>query len=495
MRFTTIPKEINIFEIKNMQNSLSSSNYEKVNFRNSNCLSLRDLLDRELNSSDKGYEVGSNSYINNSSKFFIRTGCLKPESFILNFNKEDVVPILPSTFKDYKLSEGDILISKDSNIGVSVFLDRNLPDHTISGGLYKLPLSKFKLYIFGFLKSQYYSKQLDILSSKGVTIRHAKTLFLDCKIPFPNHSNQNEVISIIELFVDSIVKKEKEILRKCQLISKLINEEILNNQNSVSNEYLFPIIKEIRNSNRMDTGIFSKNFKRIDFLLRNYKNGMFFINPKYIHSGNTPTERIIKNNEYFPFQWLTPSNFTDFGTFDPCERIHCRSYNLPESALLLINRTSRGGKGEYVGRSIFYDFSIFGKGQHNQGIYRVEGYDDITLIFMACYLNTQLLREYCACLSVGSKMKEIKTQQFLSIPFPSFSESKKQEIALYYRSSIGENKFSYKNPEDFRNQDRQWLEKAGIMELDLEIKKLKKKIENLFESIILDNNIDLGRFL
>lgn len=35
---------------------------------------------------------------------------------------------------------------------------------------------------------------------------------------------------------------------------------------------------------------------------------------------------------------------------------------------MLINRTSRGGKGEYVGIGTFYDYDAYGDGHHNQGI-------------------------------------------------------------------------------------------------------------------------------
>ena len=53
---------------------------------------------------------------------------------------------------------------------------------------------------------------------------------------------------------------------------------------------------------------------------------------------------------------------------------------------------------------------------------------------MLCFLNCSLMRKFCAGLSVGSKMKELKMEQFLQIPFPNFPKEKQKEIALLYHN-------------------------------------------------------------
>ena len=103
------------------------------------------------------------------------------------------------------LKEGDILISKDSNIGETIVLDRDYPKYMISAGIYRLPLTKNKYYIFGLLKSDFFKTQLLFLVSRGTTIKHAKTLFLDCEIPFPNQKNQDDVIRYVESIVLSVI--------------------------------------------------------------------------------------------------------------------------------------------------------------------------------------------------------------------------------------------------------------------------------------------------
>lgn len=106
------------------------------------------------------------------------------------------------------LKEGDIIISKDSNIGEIVILDKDYPNYMLSGALYKLPVAKYKYYLLAFIKHPIFREQLDFMVPKGATIRHAKTLFLDCKIPLPN-THVDETIRFIELLTQAIINKER----------------------------------------------------------------------------------------------------------------------------------------------------------------------------------------------------------------------------------------------------------------------------------------------
>ena len=175
------------------------SQLEIVDIKNKNNKPLKELLERELKYSDKGTEVGSNNYISKSSHFFIRAKALQSYSFLPYWNKETRIPIAPISYIEQDLKQGDILISKDSNIGETIILDKDYPNHMTSGALYKLPIIKMKYYILAFLKHNFFQKQLDLLVPKGCTIRHAKKLFLDCKIPFPNQKNDQEVIKYVKI--------------------------------------------------------------------------------------------------------------------------------------------------------------------------------------------------------------------------------------------------------------------------------------------------------
>ncbi|WP_129409036.1 restriction endonuclease subunit S [Marinitoga lauensis] len=488
--YVIIPKVLSINEIENKGFTLSPSLFKRVEFKNQNVRKVKDLLDRELKPKDKGFEVGSKSYIYNSKYFFIRTKSLQPTSFLPNYDKESIVPILPQSFKNYNLKEGDILISKDSNIGEAVILDKDLSNYMPSGGIYRLPISKWKYYLLAFMKNDFFKSQLNFLASRGATIKHAKTLFLDCLIPFPNQINADEIIKYVELLTKSIIDKEKEIRRKHKLILEKIEKELLENQKPNKFEYKLPHIGEIESKTRIDAGIYSENFRYIDFIVKNYIHGFYFIDKEKIFGGNTPKKRIISNKDNLKYKWLTPTQISDYGHIINLETISMPTKNnLNKSAMLLINRTSKGGRGEYVGISLFYDFNIFGEGHHNQGIYRVVDYPIQQLQFMTAFMNTELMRQYCANLSVGSKMKEIKIYQFLTIPFPNFPESKQKEVAeLYYNFVDYPTDLNLNN---FLEEDAKWNEKAGILQLDLSAKKLKKRLNEIIHQIVMNEKVKI----
>lgn len=435
MEYVRVPTEISIKDLVSKSHSFSAAQYKGIRIKNKNKAFLRDLLDRPLKPSDKGMEVGSQSYITHSPFQFIRTKGLQPESFLPSFSPESVVPILPTSFKNMSLKEGDILISKDSNIGEVIILDRDYPKYMISAGIYRLPLTKHKHYIFSLLKSDFFKTQLLFLVSRGTTIKHAKTLFLDCEIPLPDQENQEEVINYIESLTRSVINDEKNIKEKSERLNALIEQE-LDNQKDKSFNYEYPTLTKIKENSRLDTGTYSKVFKKIDFLIKNYKNGFNFLDPEKVKSGNTPKQRTIGTAGSLKYLWITPTNITDFGTIGNEERITCTSNNLNKNAMLLVNRTSRGGRGEYVGIAMFYDAALYGKAQHNQGVYKVSEYSDTDLLFMTSFMNCKYMREYCSGLSIGSKMKEMKANQFLEIPFPNFPESKKLEIGNIYKEII-----------------------------------------------------------
>lgn len=435
MNYIKLPAEIHSKEVASKGYSLSASQYKGVRISNKNCVALRDLLDRPLKPADKGTEVGSQSYISQSPFQFVRTKGLQRDSFLPSFSPESVIPVLPSSFKNYDLKKNDILISKDSNVGETVILDRDYPHHMISGGIYRLPLTSRKLYIFGLLKSDFFKDQLSCLVPRGTTIKHAKTLFLDCKLPFPNQENNDKVIEYIERLVETIMEQEKIVKKKSDAVNKLIGEELLQGGGK-EGQFEYPTIKTIEEKTRLDAKIYSKEFQQIDSLIRSYRLGYFLIDSENIKSGNTPEKRATGKHSGFKYLWITPTNITDFGTLGKEERIACETNNLNKNAMLLVNRTSRGGRGEYVGTAMFFDKAIYGQAQHNQGIYRVSGYPDTDLLFMSCFMNSEYMRHYCAKLSIGSKMKEIKASQILEIPFPDFPDNLKGQIARMYQEII-----------------------------------------------------------
>ena len=406
--------------IKEKDCLLSSSLHKQINVANENYLSLRSLLSRELSRNDLGKEVGSINYVSGSDLFFTKTKALQAFSFLPILNSESTESIMPQAFIDHNLKAGDIILSKDSNIGETVILDKDYPNYMLSGALYKLPLNESdKFYILAVIKHRYFREQLNRLVPKGATLRHAGTKFLDCNIPFPVN-NKEAIVNYVSNLTRKIVEIEIEIKKRDSEINDIIETELVENQNpkSVYN-FTHATYSQLTIEKRLDTGVYSDTFQRITHLLTNYKGGVFYVDADKLRSGSTPKIRDISNYSEGCLRWITPTNCSDWGFIQTHEKISTPTKNnLNEDAVLLINRTSRGGKGEYVGIGTFYDYNTYGDGHHNQGIYRITGYSKELLVFITTFMNTKMMRKYCSALSVGSKMKEIKSEQFLSIPIP-----------------------------------------------------------------------------
>ena len=155
--------------------------------------------------------------------------------------------------------------------------------------------------------------------------------------------------------------------------------------------------------------------------------------------------------------------------------------------MLIINRTSKGGLGEYVGISSFYDHEKNGDAQHNQGIYKIKNMDDNDLIYLTCLMNSKLYRKYCANLSMGSKMKELKLNNILSIPFPKFDDKTKTQICSLYYNKLRKN---VTNSKEFVQFNKEWDSKAGILDIYESIINTKQILNNMIERIYENKKIE-----
>lgn len=480
MQYAQIPQIVNYKDLLNNSTvSMSPNDYYTIEI---NC----DYKNFEhfISSYDMGKEVGSFNYLDGTKCKFIRTKCLQDTSILLDL--DEAIDINPLTFINFNLLKDDILFVKDSNIGEVCYLFEDLPNCTISGGVVRIKLNNIldKFYIIGIIKSSYFKEQIDLMTPKGSTIRHAKDNFKKARIPIPKDKN---IIKKISILTQSLIKKEVEKQVKFSKINKLIEDEIKNNQKNKKFQYSLPSYNNLLISNRLDTGLYTQEYKEIEFLLQNYKHGYYLIDENDLKSGATPKEndRIFDAGD---INWITPTNISIYGTIDelPTIAIKDNKYNVKKNCMLFINRTSKGKRGEYVGISMFYDYNKMGKAQHNQGFYRLENKSDTDLLFLTSYMNSKLLRKLCANISLGSKMKEMKSKDFAKIPIPNFLDEKKAQIAkLYYNpnETYLEHIENF-NIDEFEAKDESIFDSLGVIDLDIQIKAIKNLIFREIKNLI-----------
>lgn len=491
MRYVDVPQKVNIFEILENKASFSPHNYKKVILGGKNSKLVKDFLAGDL---INGEEVGSDAYLRKSYKYFIRNKALQQDSFLLSFSGDSVIPILPNKFIDLKLKEGDLIISKDSNIGETIILDKNYPNHMLSGGLYKLPVNQNKYYLFAFLKHDFFRTQLNFLVSRGATILHAKKLFLDCLIPLPNQKNSDQVIAYLETLMRLAINKEKKIKENEDRIFTLIEKEISSNQTKKNFKYQFPDLRQILLTSRIDAGFYCEDYTKKQFSIKNYTKGAGTIaewgfeigrgqNLQVSAIGNSIYSEQKKENFY---TLIRPTNLSDFGTVTKYEYLgNSRELSAISEGDIIFSAEGSVGKCMMFANPKQRTLTnihgiVLNKKDHNK----------IESAFVCCFLR--YLRNFGVLdyISVGGQGGSLAMKYWSEVKIPFFSETKQKEIAKYYYAPINY-KIGNSDSGAIEKQDFQLNEKMGILQLDEQVKVLKEKIHDVVDTIINGGIVDI----
>jgi type I restriction enzyme S subunit len=230
MDYLSVPREVTLSEVRDRDAVWSPSMFRRIIIPNGNVKRVGDLLVCSK-PFEKGVEPGSINYLRRSTHFLIRTKALQAHSYLLYPKGDAIAPISPKVFENLSLADGDILMSKDSNVGECAMVDGDRwRNHMTSGGIVRLHPAADRYYLFAFLKHPLFKTQLLTMSPRGATIMHAKTLWLDCLIPFPNQRDGERVINYVSALMQAIVEKEKAIRERSDSIHNLIQTELEENQ-------------------------------------------------------------------------------------------------------------------------------------------------------------------------------------------------------------------------------------------------------------------------
>jgi type I restriction enzyme S subunit len=494
-RYIQTPSSIKWQDVIGHEFSLSSSQYASFMMPNKNYKNVSEFLTRPLRRKDLGVEVGSLNYIDRSPYSFIRTKALQEHSFLLSLNKETILPIKPSEFVQMNLKEGDLLISKDSNIGEIVILDKDYPNCMLSGAIYRLPVkNEWRYYLLAFIKHDVFREQLDSMVPKGATIRHAKTMFLDCKIPLANY-NTEKVIRYISLLTQVIVNKEKLIRLRHANIMQLINKELTEHQNTNTFSYRLPTLDEIKDVGRLDTNMYNSYFKNETFKIMNYSNGYQNIEGlgfEMSRGQNLQVSNIGKS--IYSKEWhhgfytlVLPMCLSKFGTVDEIKYLGNRNSlkTLKKGDLIF------GAEGFEKGRSIVVIEEETNTITNIHGItLKQEAHNLTKAIFVKCFLDYLRSKGMVDLFAVGGNGGSLAQKYWPYIPFPNFPESKQKEIAALYYNSKEYDTSSF-TLDNFSEKDNEFNSEAGIYELDKTAKQLKRLLDKAIDDIVNDREVEI----
>ncbi len=493
--YINIPKYTTLNEIKEREFSLSATQYKTFCINNNNTRTVRDFLDRDLNRSDLGVEVGSSEYVDYSDFIFLKTKALQRESYLISEMMDARQYIKPQSFCNMHLKSGDILISKDSNVGEIVILDRDYPNVMLCGGLYRLPISSMKYYLLAFIKHEIFRQQIDFLVPRGSTIRHGKTKFLNCRIPIPNH-NTEETIRLVEMLMQAIINKEISIRNKYQRAMSMIQEELENNQKEQQFSFSLPSINEIALLDRMDSSLYTKSFKEQEFLVHNYIHGfstameMGFNISRGQNLQISNIGKSIQTTEKIRgyYTLILPNYISKYGTAEHIEYLGNR--NLLKT--LNVGDIIFGAEGNEKGRSLVVLEDQDNTITNIHGITLNQNSSDIDKsVFVKLFLDYYRANGMIDAYAVGGNGGSMAIKYWEFLKFPLFPKRVEKKIIMLYHSKTMYS-LEHCNLDNFLSYDNKFNKKAGIYELDKSMKYLQAKLDNVIQCIADDLEIEIG---
>jgi len=465
--------------------SFSARDYRRLLLKNANTIKLKDLLEKNYK---VGKEIGSENYMNKSKHRFLKTVNISNNFLLEEISIEYCKPknkVFPK--KD------EILIVKDgagNGLGEVCLYPHENKDNLdgISAGIISIKVKEEqRYYLFGILKSQHFKDYIDLNTAQGSTIRHSKLIALDYEAPFPNTKNNpipENVEKLVSLIVQNIIDKEEQIRSKNKLIDEKIEQEIRENQKENSFSYVYPKINEIKEEGRFDAGIYETEYKKYEFLLKNYGNDYYFLDPTKISPGVTPKDYHFSDSKrsiYF-FDWVTPKNIGGrqllFNTY-----IYTKTKSKVKKFSLVLNGIRYVGNGIFVeeGKTIY----------SNQNTLIVNEFEDkMKQLFLLCFLTSpigktmQMIRRNFGIVPI------LYTEHLCKIPIPYFPESKQKEIAkIYYNKRDKNNDLIF---EDYLEKEKVRNKELGIFQLNTEIFRLREIFEDLVHKIVMEEKIEMA---
>lgn len=495
-KYVNAPDCISFTDCQKNNFKLSPSLYAKFAMKNNCSKPVFEFLSRKLSNSDLGIEIGSLSYIDKSTHYFLRTKALQEHSFIPQISRESALSMRPADFENMNLKKGDLLISKDSNIGEIVILDKDYPNYMPSSAIYRLPVeNKWKYYLLAMLKHDVFREQLDAVVPKGATIRHAKTMFLNCLIPLPK-KNEKKIVEFVSILTKAIVEKEILIQKRYEKALNLIENELQKNQKKETFFYRFPMYSEIIESKRLDASLYSEYFQKEIFKIKNYKNGSRNIyelgydlsRGQNLQISNIGHSIYATEHEKNFYTLMLPKFLSKYGTIEKIEYLGNKNFlkTLKQGDLIF------GAEGFEKGRSIVVleeqDKVI--TNIHGITIQHLE--NDINLsIFVKLFLDYLRKKGLIDLYAVGGNGGSLAKKYWDSIPFPVFPKEKQLEIVRMYHNCACVYNYGKFTLDNFIAEDSLTNASAGIYELDKSLKHLKGILNKTIEKIVDDEDVKI----
>lgn len=372
-----------------------------------------------------------------------------------------------------------MLFCTDANIGdCCLYLGVN-EKAVYSSGIVKLNFKneKYKYYVMGFIRDDYFREQLNTLTPKGSTIRHSRDLLLNCRIPI---CFEDWIFSLYENLIKNIAYTEYICNMKMRQTEEMIDSELLVREYPYQN----PSIKKLTEKSRLDSGIYSKEVYQWQKNIENYKNGYTDLEGFGFRTKRGPSLQVrdlgrsIQTENYRKGYnvLIYPSDISDAGFVEKVTYLGARIpvWFLSEKYILFSSEGTIGKTFVVCDDSMKFTTNI-----HGTMLYPIDNQTDIIKsIFLGLYLNYMRHKGILTKMSVGANGGSFAVGYWNNIIIPCVDEAFQKKLAKIYDNKI------QLNPVVF---DKENLMEAGIYQLNNFLIKCKELLKKVCEDIKNDN--------
>ncbi len=329
----------------------------------------------------------------------------------------------------------------------------------------------------------------------GATIAHAKTLWLDCLIPFPRQPDAERVIAYVASLARAIIDKERAIRDSSDAIIAGIQAELEANQKLTPFAFDHPNLRDLRALGRLDAGIYDREYKSKIWLVENYRPGCatpdeegFTVTPGPSLEIKLLRTRIDSETPKPGFYALIlPTNISVYGTMNAVPYIGTAK-DLP---LLRKGDIVFGEAGFHKGRSIVLLDDVGRCTTNAHGLYarRADG-DAQKTVFFRCIFHWYRAVGLIDLMAVGGSGGHFSPEYFHYLRIPKFPQAKRDAISkLYHHPAARPAERPTLN--NFVDWHSRWNGDLGIHELDKEMNSLEGTLSDVQAQIIAGQPVRL----
>jgi hypothetical protein len=391
--------------------------------------------------------------------------------------------VLVSTVRTYRKGIGYVTDLGNDLITTNAFLNvcgvtKFAPDLTL-------------LYVYSFLRTDFFVEQVWSMLNRGLYPRMDKGALDKILIPVPI---DKRLIRYVSSLMQAVVDKEQAIREGSKRIDLSIEKELLGGQRKHKPyTYAFPTLSEVNELGRLDASMYSEDFRKKAFLLKNYEHGSenyddmgFDIgrgqNLQVSCIGKSIYSEVPKHGFY---RLAAPTDLSEFRTI----RAYRYLGSSKELAQVRKGDVIFGAEGFCKGRVVIIADEVARTITNIHGVvFHPRDGSMLKGIFLGCFLGYLRSIGLVDAIGAGGSGGSLAIGYFNHVPIPKFPAPKQEEIArLYHHEGLPPSEEP--TLDTFVDWHRTWNASLGIWELDREMKSLQRTLAEFQEHIIAGRSV------